>query len=311
MNTSRKQEIGVGILVIVAGALLAFMSIKVGALSNVGEEIDVEITLGDAAGLTEGAAVRVAGVQVGQVNTMGVDHDQARLSVSIAKSAQIRKDAELQVRARSILGEKYLEITPKSTDAPLIENGASLAVTTPQTEIDELVNSLGPLVSAIDAEAMHQAMEHLGEALEKDPHRIARLLENIDTIIGNGANASQSLDGLVSDTRSTLSSVRQVTNDTRPLLQRTQKIMGRVDTATENLPKIAGDVEAMVADARNMVKDSHALMQRLERSTEKIEIVLDNLSEIDKWELRRLLREEGILVRFKESEVDPAESKGK
>jgi len=311
MNTSRKQEIGVGLLVIAAGALLAFMSIKVGALSNVGDQIQLEVTLGDAAGLTEGAAIRVAGVQVGQVDTMGVAHDQARLQVSIAESAQIREDAKVQVRARSILGEKYLELTPVSTDAPLVQSGTSLTVTTPQTEIDELVNSLGPLVSAIDAEVMHDAIGKLGDALEKDPDQIARMLQNVDTLIANGAAASDSIGGLVTDTRSTLSSVRQVANDTRPMLERTHRIMGRVDTATENLPKITTDVENMVADARAMVKDSHALIKRLERSTEKIELVIDNLSEIDKWELRRLLREEGILVRFKESEVEPAEAEKK
>ena len=307
MNESRKQEIGVGILVIVAAALLAFMSIKVGGISSVGERLTVEVTLGDAAGLTDGAAVRVAGVQVGQVEAMSVDHNQAQLQVSIAKSAQIREDAKIQVRARSILGEKYLELTPISRDAPLLVSGAKLAVTKPQTEIDELVNSLGPLVTSIDAEAMQEAMTRLGQALEDDPDQMARMLGNVDTIIKNGAAASDSLDGLMSETRSTLSTVRQVAKDARPMIQRTDRIIGRVDTATENLPQISDDVQGMVSDARAMLNDSQALMKRLERSTAKIEKVLDNVAEIDKWELRRLLREEGILVRFKESEVSPDE----
>ena len=38
---------------------------------------------------------------------------------------------------------------------------------------------------------------------------------------------------------------------------------------------------------------------------DNLETVLDNMSEIDKWELRRLLREEGILVRLKRSSVAP------
>ena len=91
------------------------------------------------------------------------------------------------------------------------------------------------------------------------------------------------------------------------MIQRTDRIIGRVDTATENLPQISDDVQGMVSDARAMLNDSQALMKRLERSTAKIEKVLDNVAEIDKWELRRLLREEGILVRFKESEVSPDE----
>ena len=307
MNASRKQEIGVGILVLVAAVLLAVMSIKVGALAQVGDQIRVTVVLSDAAGLTEGAAVRVAGVQVGQVNGMGVDHDKARLDVSLSESAGLRADVKLQVRARSILGEKYLEITPQSTDAPLIADGAELSVPTPQTEIDELVNSLGPLVSAMDAEAMYLAMERLGDALEKDPDQIARMLQNVDTILSNGASASGDLDGMMSDTRETLSTLNKMVKDTRPMLAKTDKVMGRIDSATEGLPKISEDVEVMVSDAREMVKDSHALLKRLEGSMDDMETVLENMSEIDKWELRRLLREEGILVRLKRSNVDPKE----
>lgn len=307
MNASRKQEIGVGILVLVAAVLLAVMSIKVGALAQVGDQIRVTVVLSDAAGLTEGAAVRVAGVQVGQVNGMGVDHDKARLDVSLSESAGLRADAKLQVRARSILGEKYLEITPQSTDAPLIADGAELSVPTPQTEIDELVNSLGPLVSAMDAEAMYLAMERLGDALEKDPDQIARMLQNVDTILSNGASASGDLDGMMSDTRETLSTLNKMVKDARPMLAKTDTVMGRIDSATEGLPKISEDVEVMVSDAREMVKDSHALLKRLEGSMDDMETVLENMSEIDKWELRRLLREEGILVRLKRSNVDPKE----
>ena len=304
MASTRKQEIGVGVLVVTALGLLAFMAIKVGALRNVGEEIQLQVTLGDAAGLTEGAAVRIAGVQVGQVQEMGVVHDKAVIRIAVAKSANVRTDAGIQVRARSILGEKYLEISPRSTDAALIADGATLTVTQPQTEIDELVNSLGPLVQAVDAEAVNVAMSRLSDALEDDPDSIARMLNNIETILENGATASESLPTVLNETRDTLSAVRQVSADARPMIQRTNTMMQRVDAATESLPTITTDVEAAVADARAMVSESRALLKRIDESAASIETVIDNLSEIDKWELRRLLREEGILVRFKENEVE-------
>jgi len=304
MASTRKQEIGVGVLVVTALGLLAFMAIKVGALRNVGEEIQLQVTLGDAAGLTEGAAVRIAGVQVGQVQEMGVVHDKAVIRIAVAKSANVRTDAGIQVRARSILGEKYLEITPRSTEAALIADGATLTVTQPQTEIDELVNSLGPLVQAVDAEAVNVAMGRLSDALEDDPDTVARMLNNIEKILENGATASESLPTVLNETRNTLSSVRQVSADARPMIQRTNTMMQRVDAATESLPAITTDVEAAVADARAMVSESRALLKRIDESAASIETVIDNLSEIDKWELRRLLREEGILVRFKENEVE-------
>jgi hypothetical protein len=63
-------------------------------------------------------------------------------------------------------------------------------------------------------------------------------------------------------------------------------------------PKIAEDAEAAMAQAR-------ALAEQLGGEKERIERILSNLEAIDKWELRRLLREEGIVVRFREQEVVP------
>jgi phospholipid/cholesterol/gamma-HCH transport system substrate-binding protein len=307
MVSSRKQEIGVGVLVLVAFGLLAFMSIKVGALRNVGQELEVQVLLSDAAGLSDGAAVRIAGVQVGQIQQMDVEHDQARITMAIAKSAGVRDDVKIQVRARSILGEKYLEITPVSKDAPLLAEGATLEVTSPQTEIDELVNSLGPLIRAIDADAVNVAMGRLTAALEDDPDRVVRMFRDVETILSNSAKASGSLEGLMSETRSTLSSVRQISAESRPMIQRSSAIVTKVDTATDKLPQITEDIQVAVSDTRKMIADSHKLIQRLESSAETLETIFENLSELDKWEMRRLLREEGILVRFKENEVKEPE----
>jgi len=307
MNNARKHEIGVGVLVIVALALLAFMAVKVGSLRNVGEEITVNMVIGDAAGLSEGAAVRIAGVQVGQVGAMSVVHDKAQITVMVAKSAQLREDAMIQVRARSILGEKYLEIAPISTDAPLVSDGATLIISKEQTEIDELVNSLGPLVTAVDADAVNAAVERLSAALEEDPDRIANMLKDVEIILGNGADVSAALPGLVEDTRAALETVQGVANDVRPMIQRTDRIVSRVDDATASLPQMTSDLEATLQETRALVSDGRELMEQMQSSTDNIQTILDNVSEIDKWELRRLLREEGILIRLKKGEVEPSE----
>ena len=307
MTNSRKHEIGVGVLVVVAMALLAFMAVKIGGLRNVGEEITVNLVIGDAAGLSEGAAVRIAGVQVGQIGTMSVVHDKAQLTAMVAKSAQLREDAQIQVRARSILGEKYLEITPISTDAALVQDGATLTVTTPQTEIDELVNSLGPLVSAVDADSVSAAVDRVSAALEDDPERIANMLKDMETILGHGAEVSAALPALVDDTRATLDTVNGAATDVRPMIQQTNRIMSRVDEATTSLPQMTTDLQETLTETRALVADGRALMEQMQDSTDNIQTILENVSEIDKWELRRLLREEGILIRLKKDQVEPAE----
>ena len=303
MARSRKHEIGVGILVLVAGGLLAYMSLQVGALRNLGDQVVLTVEMGDAAGLSDGAAVRIAGVQVGQVTEMGVQHDKAIVTMSVERAAQIREDATVQVRARSILGEKYLQITPRSVDTRLLVDGDQLTVRLAQTEIDELVNTLGPIVEAVDAEAIGETMDRLAQALQDDPDRLVRMLQDLDPSLQNAAAASQELPVVMSESRATLRQIRTAAQETRPLIARSERILTRLDSASEEIPEVTSEVKLLVQDTRALVKDSQVALKRIERISGDMEVVMKNLKEIDKWELRRLLREEGILLRVRRSEV--------
>ncbi len=314
MARSRKHEIGVGLLVLTAFALLAWMSLKVGALGGLGKAVRVEVRLSDAMGLTEGAAVKVAGVEVGTVDTIAVEHDTAVLAVSIDPAAAIRDDVRVQVRARSLLGEKYLELQPQSRDTPLLLDGAVLQDARPATEIDQLVNALGPLVAELDPEAVDAVMASLSKALEDDPQRIARMLENLDTILANGAKVSEALPGLVDETRGAVRQVEAVARDARPVVGQASSAithadtsLGRVDALADRGAGTLDEIDGLAKEARVVLQDGQRVLAVLDRNSGEIEQIIGNVAEIDKWEVRRWLREEGIKVRLKESEVVPAD----
>ena len=78
-----------------------------------------------------------------------------------------------------------------------------------------------------------------------------------------------------------------------------------VPSADVAASRIEEKLPGMVADAEVTVAELRSLAEALGENEETIETILANLEEIDKWELRRLLREEGILVRLRHSEVVP------
>jgi phospholipid/cholesterol/gamma-HCH transport system substrate-binding protein len=310
MARSRKHEIGVGMLVLGAFGLLAWMSLKVGALQGLGDHVTVQVRLPDAMGLDQGALVKVAGVSVGTVEQITVDHDTAVLRVALDEDASIRSDVGVQVRARSLLGEKYLELSPASKSAPLLVDNDMLVSVQRTTEVDQLVNGIGPLVAALDPVAVNEAMAALSVALKEDPERAARMLANLDTILDNGARVSAELPGLVERTQATLDEVRGATRAARPVLSNANTAILRADAAVEKLGGAAEDlpatlsrVDALVVETHAAVQDGRSLLTRVDGNGDQIEQILSNLSEIDKWELRRLLREEGVVVRLRGREV--------
>jgi phospholipid/cholesterol/gamma-HCH transport system substrate-binding protein len=317
MSRSRRNELGVGLLLLSALALLAWMSLKVGAIQGLGDTILIEAELEDAAGLSEGAEVKVAGVGVGVVETLVVEHDKALITLRIQQDAEIREDAVIQVRARSLLGEKYVEIRPQSADAALLENGDALTKVEGQTEIDQLINQLGPLVETVNPQALTDTMALIQGSLEDDPERLSRMLDDVETILDNSARASEKLPTISSETellvadlrvlsgdaQVTLAKVRDASSRIGPLMTRADALIGELEKVAEPLPETSAQVELLVGELREAVAEGRTVIETLDSSSELLVTVLNNLSELDKVELRRLLREEGILVRLRESEV--------
>ena len=212
-----RNEIAVGVLLLAAMALLGWMALKVGALRRVAEEVHVSAHFADVTGLPEGAAVQVAGVPVGRVTDLRVDGKKALVTLALREDAAMRKDVVARIRARSVLGEKYVELSPQSETEALLKDGDELQVGLEPLEIDELVTSMGPMLAAVDPQAVADLVNALSEAVKQDPERLNRMLADTETLLHNAALASADAPALVSEARAAVSEVRRATADARPV----------------------------------------------------------------------------------------------
>lgn len=303
MARNPRHEIGVGLLVLAAAGLLGFMALKVGALRSLGDQVRLTTRLSDAAGLTEGAVVKVAGVDVGRVSGIRLDNRQAVLDLEVRTDAAVPADALVRVRARSVLGEKYVELVLGAPDAPLAVDGAELASLPPPMEIDLLVDRMAPLMEGLPMEELAQTLKVLNEAVAQDPQRMQRILADVEIMARNGALASEALPATVGETRETLRFARARMEQARPALARADTVLANLEAGTTDLAHTREQADALLEETREAVAEGRQLIGLLDQNSARLERILQNAEEIDKWELRRLLREEGILVRLRKSEV--------
>lgn len=310
MARSRGYEVGVGCLLVAAAGVLAFMALQVGALSTLGQGTVVTARFLDAAGLDEGAAVSVAGVQVGVVERLELDHDAAIVHMRLEEP--VGKDAKVRIRSRSLLGEKYVEVVPGVRGVPPVAEGDALVAVGDQVEPDELLAMLAPVLEGIDPELVAEVMGKLSQRLEEDPELVSRMLGNADRMLANAAAASDELPVLVADSKATIAQGRRTLGAIEDRAQEGEEVLARADRVLADVEVVSKGLPGLVANVDATVGDARAIVGQMKDNGDQIELILNNLSEIDKWELRRLLREEGILVRLRRSDVDPeAEPKRK
>ncbi|MBN1336470.1 MAG: MCE family protein [Deltaproteobacteria bacterium] len=292
-----RHEVAVGVLLLVGLAVLAYMAVQAGALRMDRGSIHVSALFDDVAGLTKGAVVSVAGVEAGRVESLGVEQGRARVDLAIDGHMELGRDVRARIRARSVLGEKYLALEPGAPGAEPLQDGDRIEATAGQVEIDQMLDALGPLLASADPRALGRALDAVSGAFADDPERMKRILIDAEALLHNLREASGEAPALALDARRAAEEVRAVAAEARPILQRADRVLTQAEEVTAGAPALLGDARAAVGEARDA-------LGHLDASTEDLSTVLRNLAIYDRDEVRRLLREEGVLIRLRASEAE-------
>jgi len=147
-----RTEIIVGLFVLVGIACLGYLAIKLGkleVLANSGYPVYADFP--SVAGLKLGDPVEIAGVKVGRVEKMGLVEDRARLQLRIQDDVKLQEDVIASVRARGLIGDKFVLITPGASDK-IIHPGGRIRETDSPPDIPDLIGKIvgGDLTSKGD-----------------------------------------------------------------------------------------------------------------------------------------------------------------
>lgn len=135
-------NIAVGIFVLVGIFCLAYLSIRLGKLQIFsGDHYLVSADFDSVAGLKEGAAVEIAGVPVGTVDSIGLDPKQsgrARVQLKVQREVRLQDDVIASVRTRGIIGDRYIVLKPGGSET-LIAAGGTIRETESAVDLEELL----------------------------------------------------------------------------------------------------------------------------------------------------------------------------
>lgn len=132
-------ELGVGVFVLVGLACLTYLAIRLGEWEILQRGYQVTAVFDNVSGIKEGAAVEVAGVEVGRVESIRVSPDsRAILVLRLKPWVELREDATASIRTKGIIGDKFVKLHPGSGERP-IPPGGRIRETESALEWEELL----------------------------------------------------------------------------------------------------------------------------------------------------------------------------
>ena len=102
---------------------LGYLSFTLGNFSISRDRYEVIAVFSTVSGLKTKAQIMMAGVNIGEVKKVQLKDDQAEIVMSIDKNVKIEEDSIASIKTMGIIGEKYVTITPGSSDTYLKDGG--------------------------------------------------------------------------------------------------------------------------------------------------------------------------------------------
>jgi len=205
-------------------------------------------------GMVGGNQVRLAGVIVGAVRGIEVPRvpgQDLTIHFDIERKYQhlVKTDSRAEIKTIGLLGDKFLEVTPGSTDKPDLEPDHEIMAFR-GAELEKILAGSGDLVDNVVA--ISKSLKNILGRTEKGEGFLGEITSDSENGQALSRSLRQTLDsvnGLMADVRQGKGLVGRLLNDEKAA----EGVLGELESASASLNRILGSVEKGVKTGEGLV----------------------------------------------------------
>lgn len=237
MEPNKNRKIAVALFIISGFVLFLVAIFVIGSKENLfTPTFKLRSEFETVSGLKTGASVRFNGISVGKVDNVDIrGTDKVLVTMTLEKSVQkyIKKDSKATVSSEGLVGNKVVEITSGSEQAPSVDDNEQLASIKP-VEVQDIIASLK--VSSDNASEITKDLSEITTKVNQGEGTLGQLVNN------------QSLYNNVDSTFRSFSTYSGQLNTVFG------KINVTVDNVTGDVEKLSGQLNKISADIGEIVR---------------------------------------------------------
>lgn len=243
---------------------------------------EVRLAVPAASGLEPLMDVRIGGSVAGRIQSIELeDGRQPIITLGIDRDAPpLREDATAIIEYKSLLGERYVALTPGSPDLPELPEGALLTSTSERVDIDQVLQVLDDerrdhLVRMIaNARA---SVEGRGEQLSGVLEGGGPAVANTSEVLAALGEDQEALSRLVGSTSALVGELSEQRDEVGRIVDQTaqgmQRIAGEADrlaAGLEPLPDTLGSVQGTLVELDTAVEATAPMLRDLRPVTAEL-----------------------------------------
>ncbi len=135
-------EIAVGLFVVIGIVCVGYLTIRLGKMELIGGNYySLKASFQSVSGLKTGAQVEIAGVEVGQVDSISLDRIEqvAIVKMKIDREVVLTDDVIASVKTSGLIGDKYINLAPGGSEE-ILNSGDTITETESALDLEEIIS---------------------------------------------------------------------------------------------------------------------------------------------------------------------------
>lgn len=256
---SERSPFVIGVVGVAATVGVAIAALNYDKLPFVASANNYTAFFAEAGGLRNGAPVQVAGYRVGQVLSIDLDGAHVLVKFDVEKDVRLGELTEANIRTKSLLGSKVLEVTPRGNGhlaAPIPLNR-----TRSPYQLPDALGDLSATIKGLNTDSVSNALATLSDTFKDTPPALR------DAVAGVG-RFSQTLGNRDTELRNLLSNASKVTgvlsarsDEIAQLIANSNALLAELRTQSAALQQISRNLSAFARELSGFISDNRTQLR--------------------------------------------------
>ena len=242
-----------GSVFLVVGALGVVATFVLTTLGILDHTYEVTVSFEEVTGLSEGAPVTMAGIEVGEVSSIEPDFEQGLVDVrlSIDEGVELGPDTRARLGALTLFGNQMVRLEGPVVE-PLLADGARIPLerTSNSMGIVEAIDNATQTAQQVDGGLLDDTLGILADVAESNRGQLGGLFTDLETVAGALASREDQLASLLTSAQTVTATLSAKDRELLRLVDSAAVLLDELARREEVLGRALGDGSAAVHELR-------------------------------------------------------------
>jgi phospholipid/cholesterol/gamma-HCH transport system substrate-binding protein len=224
--------------------------------------------------LKEGDPVKMAGVQIGRVETITLADNKVEVIMKLTRRDQVRTDSQATIKFVGLLGQHYVAIdfgtpqAPFATADTLLQSIEPVDMSTIMVKLDSVATGVENLTKSFGGDTIQNLLGPFTDFLKENRPKLSAALDNLTNISTQIAKGEGTIGRLIYDDTlhqsalNTLTNFSRTADDLRSTIAEARGVVDQVNAGTGTIGKLVKD-ETLYRETTSAMTQAREILQKI------------------------------------------------